>query len=180
MTVGRRSLLILLLLAFALLAAACASKAGAPEPPKPPAETSAIVAATPTITASAGASTIEATPGPSATAGASITIDAVGDISLGRQIVDRMNENGPDYPYALIAPLIDADIGFANLEGALTEGGTPWPKGYNFRTPPPLAAGLSRAHFNVVTLANNHTMDYGPYGLADTLRTLDSDGVPHV
>src|SRR5256885_892936 len=82
----------------------------------------------------AGASTIEATPGPSATAGASITIDAVGDISLARQIVDRMNENGPDYPYALIAPLIDADIGFANLEGALTEGGTPWPKGYNFRT----------------------------------------------
>jgi poly-gamma-glutamate synthesis protein (capsule biosynthesis protein) len=91
-----------------------------------------------------------------------------------------MNENGADYPYGLIAPLMGADIGFANLEGALTDGGTPWPKGYNFRTPPALAAGLSRAGFNVVTLANNHTMDYGPYGLADTLRTLEADSVHHV
>ena len=119
MTVGRRSLLILLPLAFALLAAACASKAGAPGPPTSLA-VSATITGTPTTTTTSAPSGTDATPAPSAVTGDSITIDAVGDISLARQIVDRMNENGPDYPYALIAPLIDADIGFANLEGALT------------------------------------------------------------
>src|SRR6266487_1827845 len=126
MTFRRRSLLLLSLVACTLLAVACASKAGAPEAPASLREAPTITDATPTITATAGASTIEATPGPSATAGESITIDAVGDISLARQLVDRMNENGADYPFALIAPLIDADIRFANLEGALTDGGTPW------------------------------------------------------
>ena len=61
--------------------------------------------------------------------GPSITIDAVGDISLAREVVDRMQANGADYPYALVAPLLDGDIGFANLEGALTSRGEPWPKG---------------------------------------------------
>ena len=179
MTVGRRSLLLLALLAVTLVAAACASKAGAPEPPSS-FPTGPTIALTPTTTETAAPSPSDATPPLSLSTGDAITIDAVGDISLARQVVDRMNENGADYPFALIAPLIGADIGFANLEGALTDGGTPWPKGYNFRTPPPLAAGLSRVHFNVVTLANNHTMDYGPYGLADTLRTLNADGVQHV
>ena len=77
-----------------------------------------------------------------APAGASITISAVGDISLARQVVDRMEANGAAYPYELIAPLITGDIGFANLEGALTDRGEPWPKGYNFRTPPRFASGL--------------------------------------
>ncbi len=171
------------LLALALLAAACASKAGAPEPPTTPAGTQ--LAPVPTASAPA---TVAATPQPAATdappptasSGGSVTIDAVGDISLARQLVDRMTANGPDYPYALIAPLMDADIGFANLEGALTDGGNPWPKGYNFRTPPPLAAGLPRAHVDVVTLANNHAMDYGPFGLMDTVQTLDVDGVRHI
>src|SRR5437773_9079522 len=179
MTFRRRSLLFSPLLVCLLLAVACVSKAGAPEAPTAPGG-SPTIATTGTVTVTASPSATEATPGPSVMPGQSIAIDAVGDISLARQLVDRMNANGPDYPYALVAPLIDADIGFANLEGALTDGGRPWPKGYNFRTPPPLAGGLARAHVNVVTLANNHTMDYGPYGLADTLRTLDADGVQHV
>jgi poly-gamma-glutamate synthesis protein (capsule biosynthesis protein) len=115
-----------------------------------------------------------------APSGASITISAVGDISLAREVVDRMEANGADYPFALIAPLVRGDIGLANLEGALTERGEPWPKGYNFRTPPRFASGLAAARFNVVTLANNHTLDYGPVGLLDTLAALDGAGVRHV
>lgn len=111
--------------------------------------------------------------------GASITISAVGDISLGRQVVDRMAANGADYPYALIAPLVDGDIGFANLEGPLTERGEPWPKGYNFRTPTRYAPGLLAGHFNLVTLANNHTLDFGVSGLTDTIAALDAAGVRH-
>jgi poly-gamma-glutamate synthesis protein (capsule biosynthesis protein) len=88
-----------------------------------------------------------------------------------------MEANGADYPYALIRHLISGDVTFANLEGALTERGEPWPKGYNFRTPPRFALGLRDAGFDVVSLANNHTMDYGAVGLEDTLDALDAAAV---
>lgn len=90
-----------------------------------------------------------------------------------------MEEKGAGYPFQLVAPLIDGDIGFANLEGALTQRGEAWPKGYNFRTPPDFASGLADAGFSVVTVANNHTMDYGPVGLVDTIEALDTAGVRH-
>jgi poly-gamma-glutamate synthesis protein (capsule biosynthesis protein) len=109
--------------------------------------------------------------------GVSITISAVGDISLARELVPRMEASGAGYPYALVAHLITGDIAFANLEGALTDGGEPWPKGYNFRTPPRFATGLRDAGIDIVSLANNHTMDYGVAGLEDTLDTLDAIGV---
>ena len=90
-----------------------------------------------------------------------------------------MEANGADYPYALIAPLMTGDIGFANLEGPLTDRGEIWPKGYNFRTPPRFAPGLLAGRFNVVSLANNHAMDYDAIGLQDTIAALDAAGVKH-
>jgi poly-gamma-glutamate synthesis protein (capsule biosynthesis protein) len=173
---------------FALMLAACAPSAGAPEAPPGAAVTRAPsppIGATATRgggTATAPAltpTTVAITAAPSASTGDTITISAVGDISLARQVVDRMQADGADYPYALIAPLVDGDIGFANLEGALTERGEPWPKGYNFRTPPRFAPGLARGRFNVVTLANNHMLDYGVIGMQDTIAALDAAGIKH-
>jgi poly-gamma-glutamate synthesis protein (capsule biosynthesis protein) len=175
---------------LALALAACARSAGAPEAPPTGSNTQApsasIDAASTSTPASGAAATPPLTPAPAATAATpaastagTITISAVGDISLARQVVDRMQANGGAYPYALIAPLVDGDIGFANLEGALTERGEPWPKGYNFRTPPRFAPGLFAAHFDVVTLANNHMLDYGVIGLQDTIATLDAVGIKH-
>ena len=91
-----------------------------------------------------------------------------------------MEANGAGYPFALIAPLMTGDIGFANLEGPLTDRGEIWPKGYNFRTPPRFAPWLFAAHFDVLTLANNHAMDYGAIGLQDTIAALDATGIRHV
>ncbi len=88
-----------------------------------------------------------------------------------------MEANGAGYPYALITHLLDGDIAIANLEGAFTDRGDPWPKGYNFRTPPRFALGLRDAGFDVVSLANNHTMDYGAAGLLDTIYSLAGAGV---
>jgi poly-gamma-glutamate synthesis protein (capsule biosynthesis protein) len=173
---------------LALMAAACARSAGAPDAPPATVITQApSPAAGATLTPGGGTATAPAlTPttvatatSPVAPAGDTITISAVGDISLARQVVERMQADGADYPFALTAPLVDGDIGFANLEGALTERGAPWPKGYNFRTPPRFAPGLARARFNVVTLANNHMLDYGAVGLADTVDALDAAGVRH-
>lgn len=169
-----------------LLLAACASPAGAPEAPPSgtvaSATTAAIAAAstpspppiaTPTPTADGTATTLPSSAD-------SISISAVGDISLARQVVDRMQVDGAAYPFALVAPLIDGDIGFGNLEGALTDRGEPWPKGFTFRTPPRFVSALSAGHIRVVTLANNHIMDYGANGLDDTIAALDAAGIEHV
>lgn len=134
--------------------------------------------ATPTATSTPSVGAAAPTSAPP-TDGASVTISAVGDISLARQVVDRMEANGADYPFALIAPLMTGDIGFANLEGPLTDRGEVWPKAYNFRTPPRFASGLLTGHFNAVSLANNHAMDYGAIGLQDTIAALDAAGVRH-
>jgi poly-gamma-glutamate synthesis protein (capsule biosynthesis protein) len=170
----------------ALTIVACAAPAGAPDAGSSVPATavgSATAGAQPRPSAASTAGSVEtptgeppiATPAPAD----SITISAVGDISLARQVVERMQADGADYPYALVAPLTDGDIGFANLEGALTDRGEPWPKGYNFRTPPIFASGLGRARIGVVTLANNHTMDFGVIGLIDTVEALDANGVRH-
>ena len=62
-----------------------------------------------------------------------------------------------------------ADVAMVNLETAVTTGGTPEPKEYHFRAPPSAFAAVKAAGVDVVSLANNHSLDYGQVGLADTL-----------
>jgi poly-gamma-glutamate synthesis protein (capsule biosynthesis protein) len=100
-------------------------------------------------------------------------------VSLARQVNDWMAQFGAGYPYELVQQYFTGDIVFANLEGALTDRGEPWPKGFNFRTPPQYASGLSAAGIDIVALANNHAMDYGVVGLQDTMAALDGAGVVH-
>jgi poly-gamma-glutamate synthesis protein (capsule biosynthesis protein) len=154
---------------LALAAAACGDNGTRDAPTESP------VAALPERTAVA-----TATASPTAAPPASITIAAVGDVSLARELVQRMEVEGAGYPYALVRDaLADADITLANLEGALTDGGEAWPKGYNFRTPPRFAPGLRDAGVDIVSLANNHTMDYGVAGLLDTTAALRAAGVAY-
>jgi len=109
-----------------------------------------------------------------------ITLVAIGDLMLARDIVTLMDRYGAIYPFENVAPILsDADITVANLEGTFTEGGTPADKKYVFRTPPRDAAGLATAGIDVVSLANNHTLDFGPGGLRDTIATLDTVGIAH-
>lgn len=109
-----------------------------------------------------------------------ITLNAVGDLMLERDIITLMDEYGSAYPYAAVRPILaDADITIGNMEGTFTERGTRANKFYTFRTPPRHARGLAEAGFDVVSLGNNHTMDFGVEGLADTLTALDAAGVKH-
>jgi poly-gamma-glutamate capsule biosynthesis protein CapA/YwtB (metallophosphatase superfamily) len=71
-----------------------------------------------------------------------------------------------------------ADIGVVNLETAITARGTAAPKQYTFRAPATGLTALRKAGIDVVTLANNHGMDYGRVGLADTLAAGKRAGLP--
>jgi poly-gamma-glutamate synthesis protein (capsule biosynthesis protein) len=52
--------------------------------------------------------------------------------------------------------------------------------GYDLRAPPEAVAALSTSGFDVVSLANNHTMDAGQAGLAETIAILNGSGIAHV
>jgi len=108
---------------------------------------------------------------------------AVGDIMLGGTAAPEMGKYGYDYPFEHTKDILNqAQIVFGNLEGPLTDGGAnDTPKKYVFRSPPDkVAPALARAGFNVVSLANNHTLDYGPKGLDDTRAALEKAGIKPV
>jgi len=112
-----------------------------------------------------------------------LRIAAVGDIMLGGTATQELQKFGYDYPYAKTRDVLkQAQIVFGNLEGPLTTGGKAGVnKQYIFRSPPDkVAPALARAGFNVVSLANNHTLDYGPEGLDDTRAALDKAGIQSV
>jgi poly-gamma-glutamate capsule biosynthesis protein CapA/YwtB (metallophosphatase superfamily) len=109
-----------------------------------------------------------------------VTLNAVGDLMLARDIVTMMDEWGSAYPFAAVKELLaDADITIANIEGTFTERGTQASKFYTFRSPPHHSRGLAEAGIDVVSLGNNHAMDFGAQGLQDTLDALDAAGVLH-
>ena len=109
-----------------------------------------------------------------------ILLAAVGDIMLGGTATPELRKYGYDHPFELTRSILkQAQIVFGNLEGPLTDAGVPATgKQYVFRSPPDqVAPALARAGFNVVSLANNHSLDYGPEGLADTRAALDRAGI---
>lgn len=169
-----------------LITAACASLApSTPKPPPPVPEQAAPpapVVAPPVSEPGAPAVAPEAPAAPHQAPPRRIRIVAVGDIMLGGSAAPEMVKFGYDYPFADVrAVLRGADVVFANLEGPLTEAGEPErDKRYVFRSPPgKVGPALAAAGFNVVSLANNHTMDYGVEGLRQTLSALAAVGIKH-
>ncbi|MGR7003392.1 CapA family protein [Yinghuangia aomiensis] len=65
--------------------------------------------------------------------------------------------------------LAAADLAMVNFESAITERGTPEAKTYHFRAPASALPVLAKSGVDVVSMANNHAVDYGPVGLQDSL-----------
>jgi poly-gamma-glutamate synthesis protein (capsule biosynthesis protein) len=73
------------------------------------------------------------------------------------------------------------DFRVINLETAITSSESYWPfKGINYRMHPQNTPCLSVANIDACVLANNHVIDWGFEGLAETLSTLKSYGVGYV
>ena len=109
-----------------------------------------------------------------------LVIDAVGDITFGEQVGAAIARYGAAYPWTYVArTLRAADITIGNLETAVTTGGTPAAaKKYVFRGEPSALRPLSgNAGFDVLTLANNHSVDYGRDALLDTVRAVRAAGM---
>jgi poly-gamma-glutamate synthesis protein (capsule biosynthesis protein) len=97
---------------------------------------------------------------------------------LGGSMAATVAARGADYPFDRTRGLLSsADIAIGNLEAPFGAGGRAFKKRFTFLVPPRHAAALARAGFDVVALANNHIMDFGPGPLETTLRLLDSLGI---
>ena len=125
-------------------------------------------------------STTERMPLPNKRITPSVSIAAVGDIMIGNHTTYYIQKYGVDYPFDSTREVLSqAHIAFGNLESPFTRTGTKFEKKFNFKVPPEFAPGLIRAGIDVVTLANNHILDYGIEGLESTLAVLDSIGLAY-
>jgi poly-gamma-glutamate synthesis protein (capsule biosynthesis protein) len=101
--------------------------------------------------------------------GQAVTFAFGGDIHFEGLIRTKLLAD-PSTVLSPIAPVLSAaDLAVVNLETAITEGGQAVPKEYNFRAPATALDALRAAGVDVANAANNHGLDYGPQGLADTL-----------
>lgn len=86
-----------------------------------------------------------------------------------------------DYPFRNVKEWFENDdFTMVNLEGVLGNKGTPAGKKFAFRGPASYVNFLTENSIEAVSLANNHTLDYGEAGYAETRRLLDEVGVPYV
>jgi len=98
---------------------------------------------------------------------------------LGRRVGDRLRAVGD--PAAALRPmarrLSRGDLTIGNLESTLSRAGAPRQGGDSFAAAPSVRQGLRLAGFDVLTLANNHTGDFGPRALVQTVRRVRAAGI---
>ncbi len=114
--------------------------------------------------------------------GEKISLSFVGDVLLAPYVEGVMKKNGYDFPYReSLLYLSEPDVTAANFEYPVTLREAPAKnKQYVYKGPPDSLPAFRDAGFDVVNLANNHTMDHGVEGLLDTMDYLDKAGIAHM
>src|SRR5581483_6362867 len=108
-----------------------------------------------------------------------VSIASVGDMAMAPA------SGGGDSLFQGIRRELTGDVVFGNLEGTLTGNagyskcGAGSANCFAFRAPPSYAGSLKRAGFTVLNLANNHALDFGRQGQADTVAALDRAHLRH-
>lgn len=108
-----------------------------------------------------------------------VTLAFAGDVLFDYGFPERYDAGGID---AVISPelravLTDADIAMVNHEFCFSTGGVKQDKQYTFRVDPKYVGAFHELGVDIVTLANNHALDYGREALSDTFTTLDDAGI---
>jgi poly-gamma-glutamate capsule biosynthesis protein CapA/YwtB (metallophosphatase superfamily) len=113
-------------------------------------------------------------------------IALTGDVMLGRLVDEAVIRNTalpPETVWGDVLPfLFTVDCRLCNLECVISSKGTAWhpeSKAFHFRAHPRAIDVLHAARVDCVTLANNHSLDYGVQALAECLHFLDRAGIRH-
>ena len=105
-----------------------------------------------------------------------------GDTMMDDSVKEAVHKYGPDYPFKHVQSDIQkADYAIVNLETSVTTAtNKDTNQRYNFKSDPSSLKGIKDAGFDMVSLGNNHVLDYKEQGLKDTLRYLDQYGLAHI
>ena len=111
--------------------------------------------------------------------GKPVTIAFAGDMNFEGATASRLAAD-PNSVFGPVSGILsDADLTIANLETAVTKGGgTPVGKQFTFSTGPEALTAIAAAGIDVVSMANNHGMDYGEAGFAESLQVRDETDLP--
>jgi poly-gamma-glutamate synthesis protein (capsule biosynthesis protein) len=109
-----------------------------------------------------------------------LVLAAVGDVTFGGPVAQEIDDRGPRYPWLRVASVLSgADLATANLEAVVSTRGT----AVSGKPPPrlrgasaALRAAVRFAGLDVLTVANNHTLDFGPEAFLDTMRFVNGFG----
>jgi poly-gamma-glutamate capsule biosynthesis protein CapA/YwtB (metallophosphatase superfamily) len=105
-----------------------------------------------------------------------LTITFVGDIMLDGG-PGHLLANGHD-PFLHCTEILSrSDLTIGNLECVLGKGGEQLNKAYIFRAATDSPQYLKK-HFDALSLANNHSYDFGPDGLKEMIRILKDNHIP--
>jgi hypothetical protein len=161
--VGSRRLLVVTASALMLLPAACSNSASARHPAR---------------TAPERASPVIKYRLPVAGSG-DVTLAFAGDVHFAGRVARLLSDPATTFG-PITSVLKSADFTAVNLETPVTSRGQPQPKTYHFHTTPAAFTALRDAGVDLVTVANNHILDYGQTGLADTLAAANAAHFPYV
>ncbi|MVO98484.1 CapA family protein [Paenibacillus lutrae] len=105
-----------------------------------------------------------------------------GDALMDWSVKETIKKKGPDYPFQYVKQEVSkADYAFVNLETSVTNASEKDTNQlYNFKSDPVSLRGLKNAGFDLVSIANNHVLDFGRQGFLDTLDNLKQAGLPYV
>jgi len=104
-----------------------------------------------------------------------IIVTAVGDMIFNQQISTLPEPHHRQ----LLRLMQEADIAYGNLEFSLNDRPELQRVFYNFRAPTDFVWELAAIGINLVSMANNHALDFGPDGLRDCLKALDRASIGH-
>ena len=177
-------ILLLLFLAVLLLVGSCSRTEAAPAPTEAAAEAVEVITTAPPETLPHTTLPPETEP-PEET----LLLTFVGDCTFGcvpeawYAQMGFIKTIGQDYGYPfrnVLSYFENDEFTMVNLEGALTRDGVRQNKAYTFLGPPEYVNILTENSVEAVTLANNHSWDFGEFGYITTKNTLEEAGVPYV
>ena len=173
---------ILSVVLIALLLAGCSVPAAVPETTTP--ETAAVETTVPATEPTTEPTTVATEPPEE-----HFLLTFVGDCTFGANPTNTyagvgfVKTIGEDYRYPfrnVIEWFENDECTFLNLEGPLTDVGNPMQKKHAFRGPTAYISIITENSVEAVSIANNHTMDYGLKGYESTVATLQNAGIPFV
>jgi poly-gamma-glutamate synthesis protein (capsule biosynthesis protein) len=111
-----------------------------------------------------------------------VSLIAVGDISYSRGVEQEIKKQKDiNYPFLKIGDYLQSsDLVFGNFESPITQGREISDFEMIFRSNPGTEQALKKTGFSVLSLANNHTPDFGEKGLRDTFNYLENVGIEYV